>query len=311
MDTLTLAQSNVLKNRRLQDLEDILDENTVLGSSIATVQIDGEIITTRYILLTPELAEHLLLNHNNCNRPLSRINTEFLTKELQNGRWKFNAETISINSNGDLSDGQHRCQAVFITGVPIITLCTSNLSLEAFSTINIGRKRAGSDILAVNGVKNASIASSTVKSIFGFKNSKFSANRNSNRTLTNTEVFDYYKSLNNIDSHIDFAMSLYHQTDGFLNATTIGTFSYLISEKNDNQMVVEFLTKLCKGVGIDENSSIYALRNKILQTKTNKNYKLTNEELYKNICYAWSKHKNKISVKKHLRLPDDYIANID
>ena len=69
-----------------------------------TVKRKLEVIT-----LTPEMATELL-ELNKHNRPLSDGHVRRIAAQIQEGKWKFNGDTIKIAVDHSVLDGQHRVQ---------------------------------------------------------------------------------------------------------------------------------------------------------------------------------------------------------
>jgi hypothetical protein len=305
MDTLTHV--DIERNAALIEL---LDAYTINGSSVGRYVVDGNECEVRFIVVTPDLASEILEKYNNENRPLSKTNVIKLAKEMENGNWKFNGETLSFNAKGNLSNGQHRLHGIVVSGMTFRFLVTSGIDPETFPTIDSGRKRTGSDVLGIAGVSNATTASAVCKFINAFKTGKFSytSKASDNRTLSNTDIEEYYNSLKNIDESIKFGKNMSLKSCGLLTATVVSSFHYLFSEVDD-VLAEDFLTKLSTGIDLKQNSPILALRNRLLNSKNNESFRLTNDAILKLICYAWEKFvKNEIV--KVLKLPENYEINI-
>lgn len=102
-------------------------------------------------MLTPELANELL-ERNNLNRPLSDTHISRIARQIKEGKWKFNGDTIKIADTDDVLDGQHRLWAVIEAKIPIQTILVSGIERDAFATIDtLRRARSGSDVLSLNG----------------------------------------------------------------------------------------------------------------------------------------------------------------
>lgn len=301
-----ISTNNAKDVSLVERLTNLLDFN---GASEQKVEIYGEEINSRFISIGPEI---ILSEFNNENRPFSEINIKALTKEMESGKWYFNGESMSFNNKGNLSDGQHRMKAVIRSGMtfPFIVVC--GINRNAFPTINNGRIRTGSDVLGIGGVPSTTHASSITKFIYGFKNEKYSANRNSNRTLSNTEVLDYYYGLPNVHESVNFGIQYAKKAQKLLTSTVIGGFHYLLGEV-DSEKAEDFLIKVCTGVELSSDSPIHLLRNKLIRSKSNSNsdatYRLTNEMLIKNILVCWDKYLSNSKVKV-LKVPDDYVIKL-
>lgn len=103
----------------------------------------------------PERAAHLLL-HNDHNRPIVRTNLARICRDLRAGAWKLNGETIVIASDGTLMTGQHRLQAVIVTGVPIRSFVVYGVNPDVFYTVDQGTPKNPAAILSIAGHKNGS-----------------------------------------------------------------------------------------------------------------------------------------------------------
>jgi hypothetical protein len=103
------------------------------------------------VTLTPEMALKLL-EHNTLNRPLNQQHVSRIVRQIQDGKWRFNGDTIKIADSGDVVDGQHRLWAVAESKRPVETIIVYGVPREAFSTIDTVRKpRSGADVLALCG----------------------------------------------------------------------------------------------------------------------------------------------------------------
>jgi len=109
---------------------------------------DHEQLPTRQVLVTPEIASHMLEN-NFHNRNVRQHRVDDYARQMQDGHWKKSGNTISIGPDGRLLNGQHRLWAVVESGVTqqfVIVLEESNDIYEVFDT---GLNRQAIDILKV------------------------------------------------------------------------------------------------------------------------------------------------------------------
>tara|TARA_Y100000389_G_scaffold195155_1_gene226102 strand:+ start:456 stop:1424 length:969 start_codon:yes stop_codon:yes gene_type:complete len=303
------AKSNYTQS--LKTLESYLDSFKREFTTTMVMDYGDTVISIRNVIITPSLATKILEDHNNRNRKKNNNNINYLAKQVVNDNWIANGETITFDINGDLNNGQHRLEAVIKTDTPMEALVVTNLSLEAFKTIDTGSLRSGSDVLSIEGVSNSTHMSAMVKFIFAFKMGKYSANRHHHRTLSNTELIDYYYELD--EEKLYKAFQFYNKVrtgnSNIITPTYISGFYYLLNEI-DGEKSEQFLTMLCQGINLTQDSPVMALRNKLIRAKVDKNYKLTNEELLKNLTYAWSKFINNKKTKS-LKLPENYEVGLD
>lgn len=147
--------------------------------------------TARVVLLTPELAAHLL-DRNPRNRKVSNRNYSIVRRAIQNGEWRLNGEAIKIDKNGLMSDGQHRCLAVVDTGIPIRTFLVEGLESDTQDTMDTGKSRGIADILAIRGEKNAAALAAAIRRVYLFESHGLRAATMSSYPTTNHECLAYY-----------------------------------------------------------------------------------------------------------------------
>lgn len=143
------------------------------GNSARTAQnwFDDQVSTSRKTAfavvknLTPEIAQ-IVLKNNAGNRRVDPGNLAKLMRDLSSTNWKFNGESIIIARTGKTNDGQHRCFAVLLTGIPAKTTLTFGPSEDSMPTIDIGKKRTGSDRLGLEGESDTTVASAVSSLLF-------------------------------------------------------------------------------------------------------------------------------------------------
>ena len=294
--------------REDQKLLWLLDEYKLKGSTTGKAIIDDCQTEVRFVVITPALAE-ALLERNTSNRGVKEANLLMIKKEVEAGNWVFNGDPIRFSFLGILNDGQHRLLTIIETGVSMTCTVITGLSPEAFKSIDIGAKRSGGDILSIEGVANASSAAATTKFVYGFKNNLYSINRNSVRTLTNTEIYDYYLELPTLQESLTLGMRLLKRSENLMTLTNVSGFHYLFSEV-DEELATEFITKLILGTGLEMDSPITHLRNKLIRAKTDQTFNLTQLNLVQQMVYVWDKFREGKKIKV-LRIPDDYGIEIN
>lgn len=103
--------------------------------------------------VTPEAALNLI-EANTRNRPKRPAVVAKYANLMAKGEWRFNGDTIRIDRNGVLLDGQHRLHAIVESGVAQDMIVVSGLEPDVFTTIDVGAKRSAGDALALLGTAN-------------------------------------------------------------------------------------------------------------------------------------------------------------
>lgn len=97
--------------------------------------------------MTPELAA-LCLEHARPNRKLRMGHVRTLARQMKAGQWNTSVpQPIGFDRRGRLSDGQHRCAAIVMSGVTIELWCALGLSEEAILKLDGGKQRSNADRL--------------------------------------------------------------------------------------------------------------------------------------------------------------------
>lgn len=288
------------KDRSLiSTLEGLKHNDDTMGvHDLSTNQVE-----TRIVSITPEIAEKLL-ERNVSNRHVNKINVKVFASEMTKGKWQFNGEAIVFDNNGDLRNGQHRLYAIIDSQTTQLMLVITGVLPDSFATMDIGGRRNGSDILSIKNIMDPKAVSALCKFVYTFKNAKFSGTQHANRTLSNTEIFDYYETLGDVTSSIEFGTTIHKDKSAVikpLNKQQLCGFHYIFSEKNPEQ-ASEFLKGIFYGTSLDADSPILAMRNKLLKAKQNKNYRISNKEFVISMVVTWNKWRNNEKSKK-IQLP--------
>ena len=124
-----------------------------------------------------------MLSRNSRNRSLRPLYAAALARDMVAGRWVFTGDPIRLFEDGEVADGQHRLRAVVMCGIPQTFAVVSGVSEDAMQAIDSGRKRSGSDRLALAGVKNAKRIAPTLNLMAVLAQGAYSA------SLTGPEMF--------------------------------------------------------------------------------------------------------------------------
>lgn len=120
-------------------------------------------------IITPAKAQAMLAATTSKNRSLSKGIVSAYADDMSNGRWQENGESIILDDNGNVLDGQHRLSAIVISGVSQTMTVVSGVSPQCFKTIDTGRKRTNSDLLTIVGMKDARLLAAILAAVHTFK----------------------------------------------------------------------------------------------------------------------------------------------
>jgi hypothetical protein len=83
--------------------------------------------TVEIVEVSPELAESWLSKNPN-NRNLRRSVVDGYARDMSAERWALNGETVKFAADGHLFDGQHRLNAIIVSGATVPMVVVRGLS---------------------------------------------------------------------------------------------------------------------------------------------------------------------------------------
>ena len=105
-----------------------------------------------------------LLKKNEQNRRLNKRRVNNFATLMSQGLWEEdNGETLTIDKEGNLLDGQHRLTAMVKSGESLYFWVARGAEPEVKNTIDTGKARSVTDIFALNGEKSYSEKSTLAK----------------------------------------------------------------------------------------------------------------------------------------------------
>jgi hypothetical protein len=242
-----------------------------------------------YILVTPEMASNWLSN-NSKNRPISKLHVNSYTTEMLSGNWKEQTgEAIKITKSNHVADGQHRLHAIIKANISLHFTVFTDMDDDIISVLDSGKRRNGSDVLSIYGIKNASLVSAIIAASNSLQNGFYGSSKGGSTIatrLTNNEILEEYQKAPEYWNEVVLSSKKWYEgCSRILTASTIGSL-YVVFGSIENQKAISFLDQLCFGVPIHSNV-INLLRNKIIQDATS-NRKMNSSHRTNLIIKAWN-----------------------
>jgi len=220
------------------------------------------------ITITPELAAEML-TYNVGNRPLSSGTVKDYAEQMKAGLWHETFEAIQFSHR--LIQGQHRLHASVDSGCAFVAWVAFGAADKTFAYIDIGRKRTGSDIFAINGVANSTVVAAAVKWIWSYENqSRTNRNRASSFNDGVTApgpLFEYYKTLDadRLQASARFAKKF--SARKLPNPTLAAALHYICSGKSKSQ-ADDFFEKVATAIGFTSSRDpAWKLRDRLVDPK--------------------------------------------
>lgn len=259
-------------------------------------------IAAKVETITPKIAVELL-NRNPHNRNLRQGRVKELAEEIKNGTFALNGETVIIDWNGDICNGQHRLHGVVLANRSIETVVVRGVDPDTKSTIDTGSPRSLADVLTMSGENNGRNKASMCAAIHNWrmKTCHYANDNGGHAKLSHTEGMALYYS---DPEHIDFACK-YGAQGGFAPMKTRDTMfgTYLLCKKygveNVKDNLDEFYEFLTQG-GDYRGSPTFIMGNVVRSRRDDsaagKISRIRREDLYIFLhCYEKWVNKDKIS----------------
>ena len=104
-------------------------------------------VEPRLLYITPEIAK-AILDYNTCNRALRAAAYQKYADDMSNGRWVAgNPDMVCIDSNANLSNGQHRLEAIVESGQGQWLWVWEEVAPELYTSMDSGLVRRDIDFI--------------------------------------------------------------------------------------------------------------------------------------------------------------------
>lgn len=227
-----------------------------------------QVPTTFVRTITPDDAKRLLEN-NTLNRNINERLVSAIARDMANGNWVFNGESVKISDSGRLLDGQHRLSACVRAGIPFETVVIEGLPESAMDTVDAGRKRTVGDVLKMRGCTNNNQLAAIAKTILDYKNHGIKTATSSPSTYSNSEILDFIDKEPFLHEITRKATHFHQVSNGLMVPSTAGLIYYMFAnvDKDDAE---RFFNELQTGAGLAELSPILKLRNYLISLRLSK-----------------------------------------
>jgi hypothetical protein len=251
--------------------------------------------TAKLVHITPTMARKYL-DKNTMNRPLNQQNLEALAKEMSHNNFHVTGESIKVAKDGTLLDGQHRLQAIVFSGKAVKMFLIEGLEKDAFKYMDTGRTRQASDVLAIEGVTNATKIAGMVKFIINFNKGYYSdaAQSKAKYRTTNAQVSEFVeKHAKQLADSYDFGFG---KGKRLISGSLIAALHFIF-KKNDERTADIFIEKLVTGAELTSGNPIHQLRERFVHDQRSTR-KMPSRERIALICKAWNLVRTKKTVVK-------------
>jgi len=242
-----------------------------------------------------------LLERQKNPRKLNEKHTNRLARSFREGVFRsMNGQTIVLDEDDNLIDGQHRVNAAILANVPLRAIVVRGVA-EGADSIDTGRRRSFADILGGRGWQQQNAYASTVAVLHHILrgNDPFSANAYNVERPSNSELLTTLGKLKR--RTLEWAMKATPSNPRLFPQATLAAVLYqahLASPKKAE----DFVALAASGEGLKDGHPIFAMRRHFISGKCAK----TREERrarYGVIVKAWNLFvtgSKSVSILRHL-----------
>lgn len=233
------------------------------GAEATAIPI-GAGVAVGLVSVTPEMARALLETQGR-NRPLNRRTVNFYSRQMAAGKWLVNGETIKLDTAGRLVDGQHRLRAVDEAGVAVALEVRRDLPVEAFETLDTGRKRTAGDLLAICGAKRYNTVAGALRYVFHHGAGTLGAMTSHCRGAANADILRLYEEHPSVIDAVDYVMAC--RCHKLMRVSMAAGMCYLF-RRLDRGAADEFFQRVGTGAGLTHGDPEMLLRDRLIDNKT-------------------------------------------
>jgi hypothetical protein len=215
-----------------------------------------------------EIARYILLHKNPCNRRMNAKHVAWLRSKMEQGRWRYNGDSIRFDKDGNLVDGQNRLMAAIQLGVSLVTSIVKNLARESFSTIDQGRGRSGEDTVDVAGKHghpnvrgDISRLSPALRVVWKYFNGQMLRRQK----VDNDTIKLALDQFPGVSESVEWIMSLSKDKTINISESMLAAAHYIF-QRLDRKMASNFMEQVMTGRNLDDRDPAFVLRRKITQT---------------------------------------------
>ena len=208
-----------------------------------------------------------MLEMNGANRPLNDQHVKRIARQIADGKWKFNGDTIKIAVSNDILDGQHRLWAIIEAKAAVETIVVRGIEPDAFATIDTLRKpRSGSDVLALLGAsRQRSTISVALQWLTRWQRKCLETYRAPQNRVENSDIEQAYRD----NPGIVRAAEATTRLRGLANPGIIAFFYFVLTNRNPD-LAERMLHTLENPAGVGINDPFFRLRSYFTSDKARK-----------------------------------------
>lgn len=241
----------------------------------------------KFIVVTPAVARKFL-EKNKHNRPFREGTAIEYATAMEAGEWEETCDPIRFDTDGNLSDGQHRLHAIILSGVPQKMLVVYGLASSAFDAMDNGRKRTPGDMLGRRGESRYCMLAAALAWLWRYENGKMLESGKLTRPRPR-QVLKYLQQHPDIRKSAEFVDN--KRLSHLASPSWMAAAHYIASRLHPKQ-ADEFFLRLATGENLSRTSAVYKLREKLIANRVAKDRKARQHHVAAWTIKAWNSSLN-------------------
>lgn len=261
--------------------------------------------TAQYEDVTPAIAASMLL-HNGNNRRINNRQVAILTAQMEAGEWQLSGQSISVDTNGNIIDGQHRLLAVIRSGRTVRMLITRGLHPCAMRITDRSLKgRTAADVFYMDEHKHATILAAGCSVVDQFFPDGVWSRRK--MAIWQGRYDQYLCSFPTLENWAEYASSWSQRI--IVQSLTCGLGTLFELSEYTEGAAYKFFESLHTGANLKSGSPVLLLRNKLIKNKSaGRDMKYSSHTIGWYVIKAWNftqtgKHPKTLVIRGNEAMP--------
>lgn len=214
--------------------------------------------------ITPAFARELLGRNAENQRNARPTKVSQYARDIAAGDWPMTGDTIKVDTNNRLIDGQHRLMAVVQADIAVDMLIAWDVDPSVMPLLDIGAVRRFSDVLKMSNTQHRAAAAAIVRRIAMWEaGNRMGSGGEGKPQPTHAELLARYeKDVTGFDSATSRGEDVRRARLG--TGGPAGACFYLFAEI-DRDAAHRFFDALISGANLNEGDPVLALRNRMIR----------------------------------------------
>lgn len=236
--------------------------------------------THSYVHVTPEIAERWL-KANTSNRNIRQTKVNQYARDMSSGRWTLSNDDICFDQDGRLLNGQHRLNAVIVSGATVLMGIKRNVPRAAMSNMDTGAARTAGDVLGFANEKHSQLLASTVKQLVLVQSRRIYQDTKQ-QGVSHGEIVEWLdwhdaeleearslrlapSEISDVRHSVSRASTLRRSIDA--PPTSVAVSHFLISEASSRADADHFFDRIAEPFNEPEGSAVHAIRGRLREVQ--------------------------------------------